>query len=69
LQRALIHVAEDVVIDFNDGRQRALAKAGDSPDGAFSIGGSQRQLIGVVAIRQNLTAKSQVEAHLFQQIA
>ena len=42
LQRPLVHVAEDRVIDLDDRRQRALAEAGDGAQGGVAVGGGER---------------------------
>ena len=45
LQRPLVHMAEDRVIEFHDRRKRALAEAGDGSQGRAAVGGGDRQLI------------------------
>ena len=45
LQRALIYVAENVVVDFDNGRQRALAEAGHGAYGEAVIGGGELAIL------------------------
>ena len=69
LQRALIHMAENVVVHLDHRGQRALAKAGHGADREAAVGGGERQLVGLVAVARLLFAEPQIEADLLQQIA
>ena len=47
LQRSLVHVATDAMVDFDDRRQSALSEARDGADGELAVRGSERELVGL----------------------
>ncbi len=68
LQSALVHVAEDVVVDLDHRRQGALAEAGNGADGEATVGRGESQLVGLAVFvgltiaeprsRQSLSSRS-----------
>jgi hypothetical protein len=69
LQRALIYVAENVVVDFDNRRQRALAETGHGAHGQAAIRRGDCQLVGLAVLVGFAVAQAEIEAELLQQIA
>jgi hypothetical protein len=66
LQRALIHMAQDMVIDFNHRRQGTLAEACNRSNGKSAVRRSDGQLIGVAGLVQVTFADPEIQAKLRQ---
>jgi hypothetical protein len=63
---ALVDVGEDLVIDFRDGGEGALAEAGDGADGELAIGGGDGELVGAAVIGIDAT-EAELEADALEE--
>jgi hypothetical protein len=63
---ALVDVGEDLVIDFRDGGEGALAEAGDGADRELAIGGGDREFVGAAVIGIDAT-EAELEADALEE--
>jgi plastocyanin domain-containing protein len=66
LQRALIHMAQDMVIYFNHRRQGTLAEACNRANGKSAVRGGDGKLIGIAGLIQVTFADPEIQAELRQ---
>src|ERR1039457_2621002 len=69
LQGALVYVTQDVVVDFNDRCQRALAETRDGADGELAVRRGEREFICLAGFADFRIAEAEIEADLCKEIA